>query len=154
MSVSTLMSKKIITLSPQNSLRDARELMQLHDFRHIVVIEEGELVGIVSDRDVLARSTRTAAGLDVPLIPLAEVMTVDPLTCGPLASIAFAARSMVEAKVSALPVVDASGALVGIVTATDLMNSLWRRASSGGAEKAKEVRPRSQWERTPISYLT
>jgi CBS domain-containing protein len=56
-SVGEVMTQKVITLTENDSLYDARQLMQLHNFRHIPILNEsGTLVGLVSQRDILAAS--------------------------------------------------------------------------------------------------
>ncbi len=159
MRVNDVMRRQVVTMSPATSLREAHAKMRKNNFRHIVVVEGKEIVGILSDRDVFIRSTKGLTGLDVPLIPLVEVMTTSILTCRAESTVASVAELMVAAKIDALPVVDGLGNLVGIVTSTDLLNVLadnGRVAPEPPQPKVasgQEDEPR-RYPRTPVSYLT
>ena len=161
MRVGDLMSREVVALSPKDSLRDAYTKMLKNGFRHVVVLEGSKLVGILSDRDVMTRAVKDAKGLDVPAIPIAEVMAINLLTCRPEATVGKAAGIMVTAKIDALPVVDALGTLVGIVTSTDMLSYLAEHGNApakllpvmSDQSVAAQETPMS-WVRARISYLT
>lgn len=116
-----------MTRSPQTVrrdalLQDARDLMDRGGFRHLPVVDaDGRLLGIVTDRDLrehhghLSDTRATAA--------IAE----SPLTVGPDDPIEAAAEVLLARKIGGLPVVDAQGHLVGIITETDLLRGLLGR---------------------------
>ena len=121
MRVQGVMQRHVVTLSPNDTLRDAYELMQEGGFRHIPILDDEELVGIVSDRDILLQATSDDGDAAVPDMLLADIMTTDLITCSATARLADVAASMVDHKIDALPVMDGNGQLVGIVTSTDLL---------------------------------
>jgi CBS domain-containing protein len=97
--------------------------MVIGELRHLPVIDrERRVVGLVSDRDLL-RSTAQPASV-------ASVMTRDVRAIGPDTLAIDAVEHLLRSKHGALPVVDAQGVLVGIVTSTDFLE-LARRALSG-----------------------
>ncbi len=116
-----IMHKKVFTLRPHNTVREALTLMHEKNIRHIpITTEDMQLVGIVSqyhvrsfcdDNPELAEKT-----------PLSEIMVKDPITAHSLDFVEDIALTMYESKKSCLPVVT-SGTLVGIITTTDLLQS-------------------------------
>ena len=89
------------------------------------------LIGILSDRDVLARATIEGKTIHVPNTPVIEAATPWPHVCAPNTDVRDIVRLMVEKKIDAVPVVDGENQLVGLVTSTDLLLLLISR------EKAK-----------------
>jgi len=126
MRVRETMTRHVVSVSPEDSLDEAYELMLSQDIRHLPVVEEAALIGVLSDRDILVRSTLEDGAIVVPAIPVAEAMTTDIVTCEMSTSIAEAATLMVQKKISCLPVTSA-GDLVGLVTSTDLLDLLCQR---------------------------
>jgi acetoin utilization protein AcuB len=108
-----------VTVRPHETARHAYRLMRDHRFRHLPVVEDGQLVGILSDRDlrpVLLSPTLARARVG-------ELMSENLTTVGPDALVEEAASLLVVKKIGCLPVV-ADGRLVGIVTETDLLGVL------------------------------
>jgi CBS domain-containing membrane protein len=126
--VRDLMTPDVRVVRPDDSIDTLRELMQEKGIRHVPVVdEEGMLVGLVSERDVLRR----AAGLegDVPLsvsrdlssaVKVSELMTWDPETVESDEAAAAAAAVMLDNKYGCLPVIE-QGTLVGILTEADFV---------------------------------
>lgn len=117
------MTRDVVWVDPETSLREAAEIMSEWEIRHLPVLEGGTLVGVLSDRDVLLYSAIDDEGRkNVANIPVGEVMTADPVTCTPRSTLNSIASVMIEQKIDCLPVVDAEGTeLVGMVTSTDLL---------------------------------
>ena len=128
MNVSDMMTAKPVSIHQDGSLRQALELMDKHHCRHLPVMNgEGQLVGIISDRDV-----RTA--LNSPHIlrerwqdeqlatslRVRSMMTPAPIVVEPDAEADEAARLMLDNHISCLPVI-LGESLVGIVTTSDIM---------------------------------
>jgi acetoin utilization protein AcuB len=128
MLVRDVMTRPLVTARPETSIVDARVLMTRERIRHLLVTdEEGDLLGVVTDRDIRLHLPSPATSLSVwemnyllARLRVGEVMTTAVITVGPNREAREAARLMVDHKIGALPVRDA-GRLTGIVTETDLL---------------------------------
>jgi CBS domain-containing protein len=118
-SVADFMTRDLVTVRAADDVALAESLLRLGGIRHLPVVSEGKLVGLVTQRDVLrsGESGRPAAR-DVPV---SEVMTREVVTVRPTTSLAQAARTLLERKFGCLPVCDEEGRLVGIVTEADFV---------------------------------
>lgn len=140
MKVRELMTGALITAGPDSAVLDARSLMQTKRIRHLLVTsKQGELLGIVTDRDIRLNLPSQATSLSVweinhllTRLTLEKVMTRSVITVGPDREARDAAQLMLEHRIGALPVVD-GGALVGIVTETDLLRAFVRNADAAMA---------------------
>ena len=121
------MSRDVITVHPQEKIIDAFELMQAHGIRHLPVVEDDELKGLVTDRDI--RLALIPSPLSTPddrvfhlgaLTRVHEIMSTDLITVARNTTIEDAANLMAKYKIGAVPVV-AQGRLVGILTETDIL---------------------------------
>ncbi len=128
--VADRMTREVRTLGRNDKLVMADELMKEGGFRHVVVLEGGEVVGVVTQRDLfygaLAWSTgvgRAAHRKALEALPVKQVMRTDVVTIGPDASLGEAAERMLEGRVGCLPVLAAEG-LVGILTEGDFLSML------------------------------
>ena len=119
-------------VAPSDNVASALALMDSLRVRHLPVVDAGTLVGIVSDRDLLARSGHgvLGGGGDGAHDAVGEVMRRDPITAAPDDPIVAAATELSVHRIGCLPVVDA-GKLVGIVTETDLLRLLALLGASG-----------------------
>jgi acetoin utilization protein AcuB len=132
------MTENLVTLSPEASVAEALTLCRKRRIRHIPILEEGRLVGIVSDRDL--RDASPALGdperaRTLQEIRVADVMSREVITVDPQDSIENAAQQMYELKIESLPVVSegavadagssvAEEEMLGIVTSSDVMRAL------------------------------
>ena len=123
MRIRSTMTLNVITIAPDDSIKEAYEIMKEFDFRHIPVVEGTSLLGILSERDILMHSSYEEKKLLVPEIPAYEVMTTDVITCSPKSTVADAAAAMVDHKIGCLPVIE-NKEIVGLVTSTDLLDIL------------------------------
>jgi acetoin utilization protein AcuB len=125
MKANQIMTRTVICASLEMSLRDAHRVMKRESVRHLPVVAGARLIGIVSDRDLLARA-RT--GLDNTLEfddgAIADAMTVSPITCPPEATVGRIARLMLEHRIDSIPIVDDDDRMIGLVTSTDLLELL------------------------------
>jgi CBS domain-containing protein len=124
------MRREFVTVDSDDQLDFADQVMRLGRIRHIPVLEEGRLLGVVSNRDLLAASLTTVLRFDsrhrsafLRSIDVKEVMTREVKTVGPATPLADAARILIKNKIGCLPVVDGEGALVGLLTETDLLRA-------------------------------
>lgn len=126
MLVGERMTKPVITISPDMPIVEALDLMKREHIRRTPVIDNGKLVGIVSDKDLLNASPSPATSLSVwelnyllSKVKVADVMTRDVITVTEDTPIEKAARIMADNKIGGLPVVS-NNEVVGIITETDL----------------------------------
>ncbi len=128
--IESIMVRDLVTVTPTDPIRIAIERMREHGCRRLPVLESGELVGIVTDRD-LRRATNSPFVLRerwydefvLDHISVKSCMSPNPHTVTPQTKIVEAATLMRDKKIGGLPVVE-NGKLVGIVTETDLLNYL------------------------------
>jgi acetoin utilization protein AcuB len=123
------MSREVRTLGRNDKLSLADELMKAGSFRHVVVVEKGEIVGVISQRDLFYGALAWSVGLGsaahdkaLAAVPVKQVMQGDVVTVTPETSLSEAARIMLESRVGCLPVV-AAGGLVGILTEGDFLST-------------------------------
>lgn len=133
MLVGNIMTSEVITVAPTSSIGAAIELMREHGFRRLPVVEDGKLVGIVTDRDLrqatnspLVLRERWYSEFLLEAIKVRSCMTADPITVQPTTPVAEAALRLREHKIGGLPVVDVDGGdrVVGMVTITDMLGCL------------------------------
>ncbi len=117
--VGEFMTKDLVTVRETDDLALAESLLKLGGIRHLPVVRERKLVGILTQRDVL-RSGHWGKPAAREL-PVSEVMTRQPTSVRPAMGLAQAARLMLERKYGCLPVCDDDGTLVGIVTEADFV---------------------------------
>ena len=130
MRVRDLMTAKPITVDPETPMLEARQRMVAERIRHLVVVEDARVVGIVTDRDIRLNLPSPATSLSVwelnyllAKLTVGGVMSTGVLVVDPDRPAADAARIMMEHKIGALPVVD-QGRLVGIVTESDFVRAM------------------------------
>ncbi len=132
MFVSRSMTRKVITLKPDDDIFKAQELMAEHKIRHLPITEpDGRLIGIVTDRDIRSalpskfiKQTPDRAEKDsFAKSKIKDIMTRDPITISPTYTIQDALLMIQDARVGALPVVDETGILTGIISVRDLLRA-------------------------------
>jgi acetoin utilization protein AcuB len=132
MQVGTWMTADPQTVRPGDTLAQAEEKMRRGGFRRLPVVDDGgTLLGIVTDRDLREHVGALAA------TRVTGAMVERPVTITPDAPIEAAAHLILERKIGGLPVVTAGGALVGIITETDLLRGLLR--GLGGADTSARI---------------
>jgi acetoin utilization protein AcuB len=119
MEIMNAMSAEPVTISSDATLAKAKALMDTGRFRRLPVVENGRLVGILTERDL-----REHVGY-LEVTRASAVMKTRLITVAPHDPVEEAARIMVKHKIGGLPVLQ-GGKLVGIVTASDLLNALVR----------------------------
>lgn len=116
-----IQEQSLVTLPPSATVAAAIDLMVTRHIGAIPVTENGKLIGIFTERDVVTRVV--SAGLDAARTPLSAVMTPDPVVLGPGDSTRSALDLMNHGRFRHLPVM-AGGALMGIVSIRDLYRSV------------------------------
>lgn len=112
------MTPSVRTPSPSQSLAEAAQLMKSDDVGSIPIVEEGRLVGIVTDRDIAIRAV--AEGIDPSAVTIADVASRDLVTVEPDQDLDEALALMARHQVRRLPVVEEDGRLVGILAQADV----------------------------------
>ena len=121
MNTSTVMTRDVVVVSPIVTAGIAARMMERLRIRHLPVVEGGQLVGIISDRDLLKHPPGTSCG---------AAMTPAPVSCLSNASVSQVAELMLEHKIDSIPIVSVSGSLIELVTSTDLLGLLVDRAQA------------------------
>lgn len=139
MLVRNRMTRRVVTARPEWLPNKARELLRRMHIRQLPVVRQGQIVGIVTDRDLRAA---TAQGKT-----LGDVMTPDPVTISPSASVDEAASVLRQRKFNALPVVE-QNRLVGILTASDILDAFIELSGVVEPTYRITVKPRAAAEAT------
>lgn len=128
MSIVKMMTTRLITVSPEDTVGRMYEILEKLPIHHLMVVEDGHLMGVVSDRAVLRNIspfvfTKAAEAKDnFTLTRKAhQIMDKKPVTISVNKGIRDAARLMLETKVALLPVVDEDDVLVGVLSWKDVM---------------------------------
>lgn len=128
--VRDLMTRELATLGPEASAAEALNICREQRVRHVPILAEGRLVGLISDRDLGSASPPEGEeGREKALgeMKVDGVMTRDVVTVHPQDPVGYAAKEMYERRINALPVlVEENGEeeLLGIVTSTDVLRAL------------------------------
>src|SRR5690606_8848493 len=127
------MKREVITVTPDDTLATALKLTRKHRIRHLpVTLPNGDLAGILSDRDIrLAMpsplTTPDAERADyLERTPIAGIMSRKVISVGSDETVEDAAKLLYSHRIGALPVVDASNRVVGILTETDILHAFVR----------------------------
>ena len=133
MLVSDCMIRDVITVTPDDSLATALALTRRHRVRHLpVVLESGDLAGILSDRDIRLAMPSPLTTTDpesaefLERTPIAVVMTREVITANPFDTIEDAAKLLYRHRIGALPVVDGFQRMQGILSETDILHAFLR----------------------------
>jgi len=128
MNVADLMSTDLVTLTEDETLAHAQRCMARGRIRHLPVVRDGKLTGLITHRDLLAASFSIFAEVErneqrriFDTVRVVEAMHRDVVTVSPDLRVAQAASILLENKYGCLPVVDEMGVLVGIVTEADFL---------------------------------
>jgi len=131
MLVKNWMSKTVITADVNDSMNDVMSLMKKHGIGMVPVMKNGELAGIVTDRDLKRSSASDATTLEVhellfliSKIKVKDIMTKDPITVPFDFTVEEAAEVLMEKRISGAPVTDPEGRIVGTITKGDLFRVL------------------------------
>lgn len=151
MKVKDIMSSNVIVCSPQDTISSTAQLLKKENISGVPVVDEGKIVGIVSEGDLLKLLNIPEHGglwlpspfevIEIPIReliswedtknmlsdigskPVSDIMEKDVFTVGPESSVEDASRSMTRHKINRLPVVD-NGELVGVITRGDIIRGL------------------------------
>ena len=127
MLVENWMNPNVITVDVSDSMLDASKLLKEHQIRHLPVLRDGKLVGILTDRDLKRASPSDATSLEahellyiIANIKVGEIMTRNPITVPYNYTVEEAAEVLMKHRISGMPVLDMEGKVVGTITQTDI----------------------------------
>jgi len=128
MNVAEIMTTKVFTIEMDNTLEQIQKIFEKHKFHHLLIVEDGELIGIISDRDVLkeisphvntiSEDSRARQTLKKKA---RQIMSRKPITVGPDTLVEDAASIMLKKNISCLPVVSPSENIAGILSWKDIL---------------------------------
>ena len=163
MKISQLMQPEVVVAREAQSLKEAATTLVAHGISGMPVCNEsGQVVGVLSEADVLYKERgrmeprggalawlfeddNAEARAKAQALTVAEAMTTPPITIGPGATAAGAARLMLEQGINRLPVVAEDGRLIGIVTRADLVRAFTRADHEIAAEIRDDILQRVLW---------
>lgn len=130
MFVANRMAKNPVTVTPDTSLDDAALAMKKGHFRRLPVVEDGRLAGFFSDKDLMRVAPSPATTLSryeerslLAKLKVADIMKKDVISVREDATIEEAALIMYDKKIGGLPVISQVGAVVGVITETDIFKT-------------------------------
>jgi acetoin utilization protein AcuB len=131
-SAADVMTKNVITVDPDATLKDALKLMEDEKISHLVVVDKArKMLGIFSDRDVkkftspfVGSSRETEHDRATLNIKASQVMKTTIISVKPNDSIKACAEKILQKSIHALPVLDDDGVIRGIITSTNLIRVL------------------------------
>lgn len=131
MLVKNWMSEPAITVDEDDSMHDAIRIMKESNIRMLPVMKTGQIVGVLTDRDVRKASASDATTLEIhelvfllAQIKIKDIMTKDPVTVPIDYTVEETAQKLLERKISGAPVVDQTGQIVGVITQIDLFKAV------------------------------
>lgn len=131
MSIDSVMSKRIVTVVFDDTLATVKSIFDEARFHHLLVVEDGKLHGVVSDRDLLraispfiGSTVESARDVNTLNKRVHQIMSRKPITLEPEAEIAEAIELLLTHHVSCIPVVDKQSRPVGILSWRDILRSL------------------------------
>lgn len=161
MNVEIVMTKDVLTVERATPLREVARLLAQHAISGLPVVDDGRVVGVVSEADILAKErgapdarprildllldSRAYDDARIDATTAGEAMSAPPVTIGPRAELAKAAATMLDEHVNRLPVVDKDGILLGIVTRADLVQAFVRSDAEIAREVKEDVALRRLW---------
>ncbi|NYT20816.1 MAG: CBS domain-containing protein [Methanomicrobiales archaeon] len=143
MTVADYMTTEVVRIEIPGNRDDVLKILKRTGISGVPVLKEGKLVGIITRKDLLRKSDETQLGL---------LMTRDPVTVTPDASVQEAARLMIEYNVRRLPVVD-EGKLAGLISVADLIHALAQMRIKEEIKDRYVSQTYALWEETPLPLV-
>ena len=130
MNISQIMSAKLVTVELDDSLLQVKEIFDNASFHHLLVVDEGKLIGILSDRDLwkaispnIGTNRYTAEDFATLRKRVHQIVTRHPITLTAKASVADAVKVFNTHHISCIPIVDGENVPVGIVSWRDILKN-------------------------------
>jgi CBS domain-containing protein len=119
MSLQRFCKRPTVTIAPEKTIREACQLLEERNVGCVVVEEQGKLCGILTDRDIALRVV--GQGKDPDLTPVGTMMTPNPVRIPVHSTLHELTMLMHSQHVRRVPIIDASGRVIGVVTLDDLL---------------------------------
>lgn len=154
MSVIRIMTKEVVTVGLDESLRTVHDIFQRENFHHLLVVEEEKLIGVISDRDLNRAISPFVGTLDEQARDLVtlnlkaqQIMSRDPIVVSPGDTIFKAIKIFNRNTISCIPVVDQDNKPVGIISWRDVLRYseklVKQRKHGKGVKKKAAAKPRA-----------
>ena len=137
------MTQDVVAVQIPGNRDDVLKILKRTGISGVPVIKDGTLVGIITRKDLLRKPDETQLGL---------LMTPDPITIGPEATIAEAARVLVKKNIRRLPVVE-NGVLVGLLSVSDLVLAIAQMKCTAAIRDTFTSQTFAVWEETPLTVV-
>jgi acetoin utilization protein AcuB len=136
--VAAIMTRRVITVRPDDTAADVKQILESRKLNHLIVVDKGQVLGLVTDRDLfkclspfLGRRIEREQDANSLNRKVHQFMSRRVQACRETDTIASAGATMLEKDLLCLPVVDAAGKCIGIVTSHDLL--AWCMVRCAGA---------------------
>lgn len=138
MKVSEVMTAQVVTATPRSTVREVARTMAEIESGAVPVIDDGAVVGLITDRDIVIRVVAEGGSLDTPV---ADVMTAGVETCQEDDNVADASGKMGSKQIRRLVVLNESGKLAGILSLGDIAVDYGAKAVGRTLEEISENTP-------------
>lgn len=122
--LSTIMTKDVVTVAPDDTLEQVKDMLFVKHFHHLPVVRGKKLVGIITSWDLIKSGHKFE---EYPHLQVKDIMTTKVATLGPNELVGAAAMVFLKHLFHGLPIVDDDGNLVGIVTTHDILKYEFER---------------------------
>ena len=126
-----VMRTDVVTTGMDTKLDAVQRIFERNKFHHILIVDDGELVGVVSDRDILKQispflSTAAERAQDLTTLDrrMHQIMTRKPITGDTTTTVEEAAGIFIKENISCLPIISDEGGVIGIITWRDILRKL------------------------------
>jgi acetoin utilization protein AcuB len=131
MKLGDIMTSQVVTIGMDKKLGQVQQIFEKHKFHHLLVVEDNELVGIVSDRDLLKQlspflATKSERSLDLYTLDkrVHQIMTRNPIAATKETTVKEGASLLVKKNISCLPILSPEKQIIGLVTWRDILRKL------------------------------
>lgn len=138
MSLTQIATEEVVTADPDSGVVDALDMMDENGVGSVVIVEDDEPVGIVTDR-MIAMALREADAIDDVMV--SDVMTTDLVTIGEGATHLEAVQTMNDSAIRRIPIVSDDGSLAGIITLDDVITITASELSNASDVISQQAKP-------------
>jgi CBS domain-containing protein len=138
MNVSEVMTAQVVTATPRSTIAEVAQTMAKIETGAVPITDDGKLVGLITDRDIVIRVVAEGLGTDTPV---ADVMTEGVETCKEDDNVADAAARMGQRQIRRLVVLNEQGGLAGILSLGDIAGDYGAKAVGRTLEEISENTP-------------